>query len=44
VLLAFNNTQVNGVFAGSISDPLPLQVGHEPDGLPRLEVKAHSAS
>lgn len=39
VLLAFNNVQTGGVFAGSISDPMPVRVGREPDGLPRLELE-----
>ncbi len=40
VLLAFNNVQSGGVFAGSISDPLPVKVGRHPDGLPVLELEA----
>lgn len=40
VLLAFNNVQSSGVFAGSISDPLPLKVGRHADGMPKLELGA----
>jgi len=40
VLLAFNNVQVNGVFAGSISDPMPVRVQTDPDGTKRLELEA----
>lgn len=40
VLLAFNNVQSGGVFAGSISDPLPVKLGRHPDGLPMLELEA----
>lgn len=40
VLLAFNNVQSGGGFAGSISDPLPVKVGRHADGLPRLELEA----
>jgi beta-fructofuranosidase len=40
VLLAFNNNQVDGVFGGSISDPLPVKVGHDHDGLPMLKLEA----
>ena len=40
VLLAFNNVQSGGDFAGSISDPLPVKIGRHADGLPRLELEA----
>ncbi len=36
VLLAFNNVQASGVFSGSISDPLPVAVARQADGLPTL--------
>lgn len=41
VLLAFNNVQKDGVFAGSISDPLPVAVVTEA-GLPMLVLEERS--
>lgn len=40
VLLAFSNVQAGGVFAGSISDPLPVKLARPADGLPKLELEA----
>jgi len=39
-LLAFNNVQAGGVFAGSISDPLPVKVGRHSGGLPMLMLES----
>ena len=40
VLLAFDNRQVDGVFVGAISDPMPLRLARKADGLPVLELAA----
>jgi beta-fructofuranosidase len=40
MLLAFNNTQAGGVFAGSISDPMPIRVDRDAGELPTLALEA----
>lgn len=36
VLIAFDSTQADGHFVGAISDPIPLHVETDADGMPRL--------